>query len=94
MKPHKGTFYQHEASHLLGKDLGPGKGQITAVVEATKHIKIEGKYPDGRRTAMMISRCSSHELPKGTDVAIWKWFKSLGIILAVILIILLLAVIL
>jgi len=86
MKPHKGTFYQCEASKLVGKDLGPDKGRITAVVEAAKHIKIEGEYPDGRRTAMMISRCNNHEIPKGTDIAIWKWFRSLGIILAVILI--------
>jgi len=93
MKPHKGTFYQHEANSLVGKDLGPDKGRITAVVEASKHIKIEGMYPDGRRTAMMISRCSHHELPRGTDIAIWKWFKSLGIVLAVILIVLLSGVI-
>ena len=75
-RQHGGSYYVDEAKKH-GLKVKPGKGD---------HIKITGMLPDGRRTMMPIPM--HRELANGTECAIKKWFKALGIFLVLVVLVL------
>ena len=66
---HKDTYYIKLAKQH-GLRVSQGKGS---------HVKIEA--PAGR--GFMIVPAHGRDLPAGTECSIRKWFKALGIILAI-----------